>query len=108
MLQEMDKYLAMLQEDENFKGIEENLMWLVNHAGVSDEIKIRYAARIHNIDQYYNPYTKIEKVFSIVQQLQGAKRPYTDDVVDVAGKLLNFLERQNWRKDLYSAVNQLN
>ena len=29
-------------------------------------------------------------------------------MVELASKVLNFLERQNWRKDLHSAVNQLN
>lgn len=49
-----------------------------------DELKIGFAARIHDIDQFYNPYTKIEKVFSIVMNLQGKQPPYSDAVVNVA------------------------
>ena len=36
------------------------------------------------------------------------QRPYGEDMLKVATKVLVFLERQNWRKDLHSAVNQLN
>ena len=105
MLEEMETFLLILTEDELFKDVEDNLMWLVNHAGVPDEQKIKYAARVHAIDTFYNPYTKIEKSFSIVLNLQGMKRPYSSDMVDLATKVLVFLERQNWRKDLHSAVN---
>jgi len=35
-------------------------------------------------------------------------RPYSADMVTVAGIALAFLERQNWRKDLHSAIDRLN
>ena len=50
MLEEMETFLAILTEDDCFKDVEDNLMWLVNHAGVPVEQKIKYAARVHAID----------------------------------------------------------
>lgn len=35
-------------------------------------------------------------------------RPYGSEILSVAEKVLNFLERQNWRKDLHSAIDRLN
>ena len=40
--------------------------------------------------------------------LQGMVRPYGADMVTVAQLALAFLERQNWRKDLHSAIDRLN
>ena len=47
MTAEVETYLAMLQEDEQFKEIEDNLVWLLEHQGVTEEQKLNYAARIH-------------------------------------------------------------
>ena len=69
MLAEMETFLVLLTEDNLFKDVEDNLVWLLNHVGTTDEQKLNYAARIHEIDQFYNPYTKIEKVFSIMMNL---------------------------------------
>lgn len=71
MLEEMETFLTLLMEDEAFKDVEENLMWLVEHASVPSDEKIKYLARVQSIDPYYNPYTKIEKAFSIALNLQG-------------------------------------
>lgn len=35
MLEEMDAFLLLLIEDGAFKDVEDNLMWLVNHKGVT-------------------------------------------------------------------------
>ena len=107
MLAEMETFLAMLTEDGKYKDVEDNLVWLINNQGVAEELKLGFAARIHQIDQFYNPYTKIEKIFTIMLNLQGVKRPYDEQLVLTAEKVLAFLERQNWRKDLHSAINQL-
>ena len=47
MTAEVETYLTMLQEDEQFKEIETNLVWLLEHQGVTEEQKLNYAARIH-------------------------------------------------------------
>ena len=108
MLAEMDTFLALLVEDGAYKDAEDNIIWIIQHQNVDDETKLAYTSRIHNIDKFYNPYTKIEKVFSMMLGYQGNTRPYSSEMQDVALKVLAFLERQNWRKDLHSAVNQLN
>lgn len=69
MLAEMETFLAMLTEDGKFKDVEDNLVWLINNQGVAEELKLGFAARIHQIDQFYNPYTKIEKIFAIMLNL---------------------------------------
>ena len=69
MLEEMETFLTILQESEAYKEIEDNLIWLVEHQHVSDEKKIMYLARTQCIDQYYNPYTKIEKAFNMALNL---------------------------------------
>ena len=83
MLAEMETFLAMLLEDSEFKNIEDNLVWLIGHAAVPDDKKIGYAARIHAIDQFYNPYTKIEKVLAMVVNWQGMQPPFTPEVIVV-------------------------
>lgn len=93
MLEEMDAFLLLLIEDGAFKDVEDNLMWLVNHKGVTPEQKLGFAARIHEIDQFYNPYTKIEKVFSMMLEFQGTERPYSPGLLNIANKVLAFLER---------------
>ena len=100
MVVEMETFLNLLLEDGACKDVEDNLLWLINHEGISDEQKLGYAARIPKIDQFYNPYTKIEKIFSMMLNLQGMVRPYGPEMVDVSKLVLDFLERQNWRKDL--------
>ena len=107
MVAEMDIFFKILIEDCEYKEMEDNLVWLLNHQAISVEQKIGYACRIPSIDQFYNPYTKIEKVFEMVMGFyQGNPRPpYRDDVVDVARRVLAFLERQNWKKDINSALN---
>ena len=108
MLSEVETFILLLIEDGAYKDVEDNYVWLMQHEGLTDAQRLGYAARIHEIDQFYNPYTKIEKVFSIMRSLQGMQRPYGPELANVAGKVLAFLERQNWRKDLHSAVSQLN
>lgn len=73
MLAEMEIFFTILIEDNNFKEIENNLVWLVNHKGLSNEQKVDYACRIQEIDQFYKPYTNIEKTFDIVYNLHGMK-----------------------------------
>ena len=41
MLEEMETFLTLLMEDEAFKDVEENLMWLVEHASVPSDEKIK-------------------------------------------------------------------
>ena len=93
MTAEVETYLTILLEDENFKEVENNLVWLLEHQGVTDEQRLNYAARIHQIDPFYNPYTKLEKTFGIMCNIQGMKRPYGDDMEVIANKLIEFLER---------------
>ena len=50
MLEEMDSFLDMLKIDEQFKDMEDNLLWLINHESVPDEKKVEYVSRIHEID----------------------------------------------------------
>ena len=108
MLAEMEIFFTILIEDSEFKEMEDNLIWLVNHKGLTNEQKVDYACRVQEIDKFYNPYTKIEKTFEIVFNLHGMQPPFPPKMIAVAERLLAFLERQNWRKDLYSALNQLN
>lgn len=49
--------------------MEDNLLWLLNHQAVPEGKKVEYACRIHDIDQFYNPYTKIEKALNMVLTL---------------------------------------
>ena len=37
MLQEMETYLLLLEEDSRYKEIEENLIWLMDHQGLTKE-----------------------------------------------------------------------
>ena len=63
MLEESEAYCLLLLEDERYKDIEETYLWLMNHKGLSDDMRANYGARIFEIDQFYNPYTKLDFLF---------------------------------------------
>ena len=63
MCEEMETYFLHLLEAGEYKQIEENLLFLYNHPKLTPEQQIGYASRIFAIDQFYNPFTKIETLF---------------------------------------------
>lgn len=50
MIAEMETFIALLIEDSACKDVEDNLLWLIQHEGISDQQKLGYAARITTID----------------------------------------------------------
>lgn len=63
MLEETDIYILLLQEDENFKEIENTYLWLMKHPELSNDIRVKYGSRIPDIDQYHKPLTKLDWLF---------------------------------------------
>jgi hypothetical protein len=50
MLEETEFYIALLLEEERYKEIEDTYLWLMNHNSLSDEERVKYGARIFEID----------------------------------------------------------
>ena len=107
MVAEMETFMQLLAEDELWKEVENNLVWLLEHPRLTAAQKLGYAARIPTLNEFYRPYTSIEKLFGIMANLQGMQRPFGPEMTMVAGKLLEHFERQTWRKDLHSALDRL-
>jgi hypothetical protein len=53
----------LLLQDDRYKDIEDTYLWLMNHKGLSDDIRVKYGARIFEIDQFYNPFTRLDFLF---------------------------------------------
>ena len=88
-------------EDGEYAKIEENYNWIFTHEGLSAESMIEYGAKIYEIDKYYNPYTKIEQMFTKVYQVASKNNCMSHpSLLKLAEKASEFLEKQNWKKDL--------
>jgi hypothetical protein len=66
MLEEVEVYCLNLLEDGQFKQVEENYVWLLNHQKIPELTRQIYGCRIFDIDPYYNPYTRLENLFKQV------------------------------------------
>ena len=50
MLEETDIYILLLQEDDNFKEVENTYVWLMKHPKLSNDVRVKYGSRIPDID----------------------------------------------------------
>lgn len=89
MLEETDIYVVLLLEEERYKEIEDTYVWLMNHKQLSEEIRVKYGARIYEIDQFYNPYTRIDVLFPKLCKIA----PQSEDLSGLAFKMLELLEK---------------
>jgi hypothetical protein len=55
MLEEVDTYVAMLYEIDQYPQIEETYLWLYEHQALTPDQRQEYGARIFAIDTHYNP-----------------------------------------------------
>ena len=101
MLTETDIYLKLLLEDSEYAKIEDNLVWLLDHDKLTPAQKIEYGCQIYEIDRFYNPYTKIEALFQRIYRLAADSNELKHPgLVKLAEKVMDFLEKQNWKKDI--------
>jgi hypothetical protein len=55
MISETEIYCLLLLEDGKYKLIEETYLWLMNHKGLSEDIRVSFGVRIYEIDEFYSP-----------------------------------------------------
>ena len=100
MIDESEVYLLLLLEDGQYKVTEDTLLWLFNHVGLTEEQRASFGFRIFEIDEFYNPYTRIDYMFNKLSLMM----PNSPNLHQMAWKILNQLENQQGRKSLYAAI----
>lgn len=96
MLEETDIYLLFLLEDSRYKEIEDTYLWLMGHQALNNSQKVEYAAKIYEIDQFYNPYTRLDALFPKLCKLD----PASPALKPLAAKMLEYLDKQGGKKKI--------
>jgi hypothetical protein len=60
MIQESDVYCLLLIQEGRYKEVEETYLWLLDHPGLSNEMKAEYGLRVFEIDPFYRPIIKLD------------------------------------------------
>ena len=55
MLQETEIYCVLLLEDSRYRDIEETYFWLMEHKGLTNDVRASFGLRIFEIDEFYKP-----------------------------------------------------
>lgn len=92
--------------------IEENYLWLFQHHALSPDIQLKYGCLVFFIDEFYKPKVPIEQHFAKVaklhQEVIGLKlqlsKEDTENLRSFAKKLMFHLDKQTWKKDIYTAI----
>jgi len=53
-------YCLLLIEAGRYKDVEETYLWLMNHAGLTNDKRASYGLRIFEIDPFYKPFTRLD------------------------------------------------
>ncbi len=103
MLEEVEVYCLNLLEDGQFKQVEENYVWLLNHQKIPEPKRQMYGCRIYDIDPFYNPFTRLENLFKQVVAM-GQHEETRSWVQGLGQQIIESLDRQNGKKTVYSAI----
>jgi hypothetical protein len=89
MLEESEIYCLLLLEDSRFKEIEDTYIWLMGHKGLTEAQKVLYGAKIFDIDQFYNPYTRLDALFPRLCKID----PTSPALKGLAVKMIDVLDK---------------
>ncbi len=64
MIDESEVYIILLLEDCQYKMIEDTLLWLFNHVGLTEEQRAFFGFRIFEIDEFYKPYSQLDVMYN--------------------------------------------
>lgn len=116
MLEEVEAYALLCIQAEQPGFIEDTYIWLFQHHALSADIQLKYGCLIFYIDEYYKPKVNLEthfpKVVALFKEVVALKLSLTkndiENLVGLAKRLLAFIDRQSWKKDIYSAIQAFN
>lgn len=63
MIEESEMYCLLLLEDGKYREIEDTYKWLMDHKGLTEDVRASYGARIYEIDPFYNPLIRLDNLF---------------------------------------------
>lgn len=114
MLQEVETYCLLCLQINQQNLIEDTYKWLFEHHALSAQIKLKYGLLIFTIEQY-RPKTDLEKhfqkIFELFKDVKAQKLDLTkedmENLVSLCRKLLEFIDRQSWKKEIYTALQAL-
>lgn len=100
MIEESDTYCLLLLEDGRYKEVEETYLWLMNHLGLSNEVRASYGLRIQEIDPFYKPFTRLDSLLAQVSKIT----PGASNLTSLGVRILENLDNQNCKKNLFAVI----
>jgi hypothetical protein len=114
MLLEVDTYVLLCIQNNQQYLIEDTYLWLFGHHALQADVQLKYGCLIFFIEDY-KPKTVLESHFlklaqlhdEVVQLKLKLSKSDVENLVGLAKKLMQYIDRQSWKKDIYSAINSV-